>query len=63
MARASELSGAAGASLLEAARAAYVDGMQAATGISAAVMLVTAVLAVMTLRQSSQPVHHPQAPD
>lgn len=59
MARAVELAGPAGASLLEAARAAYVDGMQAATGISAAVMLATALLAVMTLGQQGQTARSP----
>ncbi len=53
MAMAAGLPGAAGTALLEAARGAYVDGMQAATAISAAVMLATALLAAVTLRHGA----------
>ena len=49
MAMAGQLPDVAGTALLAAARQAYVDGMVVATGISAAVMLATAVLALVTL--------------
>jgi DHA2 family multidrug resistance protein-like MFS transporter len=50
MAMAEQLPGPAGATLLGAARSAYVQGMQVSTSISAAIMLGTAVLAVILLR-------------
>ncbi len=49
MAVAAQLPQDAGTALLTAARKAYVDGMVAATGISAAVMVLTAVFAVVAL--------------
>ena len=42
-----------GAALLDAARGAYVQGMQVTTSLSAAIMLGTAVLAVVLLRGTS----------
>jgi DHA2 family multidrug resistance protein-like MFS transporter len=50
MAMAAQLPEAAGAALLGAARAAYVQGMQVSTSLSAAIMLGTAVLAFVLLR-------------
>ena len=50
MAMAGQLPGPVGATLLEAARTAYVQGMQVSTSISAAIMLGTAVLAIILLR-------------
>jgi DHA2 family multidrug resistance protein-like MFS transporter len=50
MAMAEQLPGPEGATLLGAARTAYVQGMQVSTSISAAIMLGTAVLAVILLR-------------
>jgi DHA2 family multidrug resistance protein-like MFS transporter len=50
MAMAEQLPGPEGATLLGAARSAYVQGMQVSTSISAAIMLGTAVLAVILLR-------------
>jgi DHA2 family multidrug resistance protein-like MFS transporter len=47
---AGELSGTAGASLLEAARDAFVHGMQVTSGIAAVVAIVIAVVAVVALR-------------
>jgi len=50
MATAGQLPAAAGAGLLQAAREAYVLGMQASTALSAVIMLGTAVMAVVLLR-------------
>ncbi len=50
MAMAGQLPAAAGAGLLQAAREAYVLGMQASTALSAVIMLGTAVMAVVLLR-------------
>jgi DHA2 family multidrug resistance protein-like MFS transporter len=50
MSMAELLPGPAGATLLAAARTAYVQGMQVSTTLSAAIMLGTAVLAVVLLR-------------
>jgi len=50
MAMAEQLPGQAGATLLGAARTAYVQGMQVSTSLSAAIMLGTAVLAIILLR-------------